>query len=240
MFCFRGFFIEIAYVHLCRMKKNKRLLLFLIILFPSAFWLILETSTINSSKLLFYGPKKLNGTDTVYYALGDIRLQTITNNSLSLKYFDTINYPLLALVFIKPKYLKENVRLEGLLDYTTHKKDDIDEIPLLFIYPKADSINTIEYNLKDSLNITLKNVEQCFWNQSSFDSLNVAFFKSKPSHVDYSCIVFLDKKRNIRGYYDARYAMEVKRMLSEYKHLRMREEKNLMLRRNEIRDEKQK
>lgn len=222
------------------MKKNKRLLLFLIILFPSAFWLILETSTINSSKLLYYGPKTLKGTDTVFYELGDVKFQTITNNSLSLKYFDTINYPLLALVFIKPKYLNENVRLEGLLDYTTHKKDDINEIPLLLVFPKKDSLNTIEYNLKDSLNITLNNIEQCYWNQSSFDSINVVFFKSKPSHVDYSCIALLDKKRNIRGYYDVRYAMEVKRLLSEYQHLRLREEKNLMLRRNEIKDEKSK
>jgi hypothetical protein len=219
------------------MKKNKRLLLFLIILFPSIFWLILETSTINSSKLLFYGPKTLSGTDTVYYGLGDIKLPTITNNSISLKYFDTINYPLFALVFIKQKYLAENVRLEGLLDYTTHKKADVGKFPLLLIFPKTDGLNTIEYNLKDSLNITLDNIEQCYWNRSSFDSMNVSFFKSKPSHVDYSCIVLLDKKRNIRGYYDARYAAEVKRMLSEYQHLRLREEKNTMLQQNEIKDE---
>lgn len=200
----------------------------------------METSTINSSKLLFYGPKTLSGTDTVYYELGDLKLPTITNNSLSLKYFDTINYPLLTLVFIKPEYLKENVRLEGLLDYTTHKKDDIDELPLLLLFPKTDSLNSVEYNLKDSLHIILPNVEQCFWNRSSYDSMNVSFFKSKPSHVDYSCIVLLDKKRNIRGYYDARYAVEVKRMLSEYKHLRLREEKNIMLRNNEIKDESNK
>ncbi len=50
----------------------------------------------------------------------------------------------------------------------------------------------------------------------------------------------LDKNRRIRGYYDARYAVEVKRLLSEYQHLRIREEKNTMLKQNEIKDEKPK
>jgi hypothetical protein len=219
------------------MQKKKRLILFLIILFPSAFWLILETSTINSSKLLFYGPKTLNGTDTVYYSVGDLNLQTISNNSLSKKFFDTINYPLVTVCFMQPKYIKDNYRLEGLLDYTIHKKSEIDQLPLVLIFPKGDSSNTIEYNLKDSLKIDLKNIEQSYWNESSFDSLNIMYFKSKPSHVDYSFIVLLDKKRNIRGYYDGRYAMEIKRLLSEYQHLRLKEEKNRMIQQNEIKDE---
>jgi hypothetical protein len=48
--------------------KNKKWLLLLIIAFPSAFWLILETSTINSRKLPYYGPKKsLKAGDTTYF-----------------------------------------------------------------------------------------------------------------------------------------------------------------------------
>ena len=222
------------------MQKNKRLILFLIILFPSAFWLILETSTINSSKLLFYGPKKLNGGDTVYYSVGDLNFTTIANNTLTQKLFDTINYPLVTVCFMQPKYIKENYRLEGLLDYTVHKKTELSELPLLFIFPQPDSSEKIIYNLKDSLKIDLKNIEQCYWKQSSYDSLNIIYFKSKPSHVDYSFIVLLDKKRNIRGYYDGRYAMEIKRLLSEYQHLRLKEEKKTLIRDNEIKDKKQK
>lgn len=220
------------------MQKNKRLILFLIILFPSVFWLILETSTINSSRLLHYGPKTLKGSDTVYYSVGDLKFYSIFNNSLQQKLFDTVNYPLITACFIQPKYIKENYRLEGLLDYTTHKKTELSELPLLFIFPKTDSVNSIEYNLRDSLKIDLKTIEQCFWNESSYDSLNIMYFKSKPSHVDYSFIVLLDKKRNIRGYYDARYAMEIKRLLSEYQHLRLKEEKKILIRENEIKDKK--
>lgn len=222
------------------MQKKSKLILFLIILFPSAFWLILETSTINSSKLLHYGPKTLNGTDTVYYSVGDLKFNTIVNQSLTQKLFDTINYPLMTVCFMQPKYIKDNYRLEGLLDYTIHKKSEISELPLLFLFPIADSSNTIEYNLRDSLKIDLPNIEQGYWKKSSYDSINIMYFKSKPSHVDYSFIVLLDKKRNIRGYYDGRYAMEIKRMLSEYQHLRLKEEKNIMIKQNEIKDSKPK
>ena len=220
------------------MQKKKRLILFLIILFPSTFWLILETSTINSSKLLYYGPKTLNGTDTVYYSVGDVKFNTIVDHSVVPKFFDTINYPFITLCFMQTKYIKDNYRLEGLLDYTIHKKSELSELPLLLLFPQADSSLKITYNLKDSLLIDLPTIEQSYWKQSSYDSLNIMFFKSKPSHVDYSFIVLLDKKRNIRGYYDGRYAMEIKRLLSEYQHLRLKEEKKNLLRENEIKDEK--
>jgi hypothetical protein len=211
--------------------KNKKVILLLIILFPSAFWLILETSTINSRKLPYYGPKSLTGKDTVYYSLNDIQLPTVVNKSVEWKLYDTVNYPLLALTFLKPKYANENYRLDGLLDYTQYKKGDIENIPLVIIFPEN------EINLKDSLKISLPNIYQVFWKASSYDSMNVSFFRQKPSHVDYSFVVLLDKKRRIRGYYDSRYSAEMKRLLGEYQHLRIKEEKNTMLKENEIKDE---
>lgn len=139
---------------------------------------------------------------------------------------------------MQTKYIKDNYRLEGLLDYTIHKKTELSELPLLLLFPQPDSVKNITYNLRDSLKIDLPTIEQSYWRQSSYDSLNIMYFKSKPSHVDYSFIVLLDKKRNIRGYYDGRYAMEIKRLLSEYQHLRLKEEKNRMIQQNEIKDEK--
>jgi hypothetical protein len=50
--------------------KNKKWLLVLIIAFPSLFWLILETSTINSRRLPFHGPKvELSKGDTAYHSV---------------------------------------------------------------------------------------------------------------------------------------------------------------------------
>ena len=49
--------------------KNKKLLFFVILLFPAFFKLILEFSTINSKKLPHYGPKQLSGKDTIFYTV---------------------------------------------------------------------------------------------------------------------------------------------------------------------------
>ncbi len=218
------------------MKKNKRWLLLLIIGFPSTFWLLLETSTINSKKLPYYGPKKLNGADTVYYSVKSVDFFSIQNQNLIYKNFDSVNYPVLALCFVKENYKKDGYRNGGLSDYTQYKKDDIEKIPLLLIYPKIDSINTVANNLKDTLKITLSNIEQCYWRKSSFDSINYYYFKEKPVYIDYSFIVLLDKQRHIRGYYDGRYVAEIKRLLQEYKHIRLKEEKDYLIKANEIKN----
>lgn len=213
--------------------KNKKWLLLLIILFPSVFWLILESSTINSRKLPHYGPKHFNGKDTDYYSVKAIRFPAVSDKNILPKLFDTIHYPIIAVVFIKEKYSKDNFRLEGLLDYTMHNKEDIDKIPILLIYPLSDSLHH-SFNLRDSLQIKLNNIEQCYWNNNSFDSINFAYFKEKPIYIDYSFIVLLDVKRSIRGFYDGRYSAEVKRLLQEYKHLRLKEEKKIVQKQNEI------
>ncbi|MGZ3882860.1 MAG: hypothetical protein ACXVPQ_09755 [Bacteroidia bacterium] len=218
------------------MKKNKKWLLFLVILFPSTFWLLLELSTINSKKLPFFGPKQLIGTDTLFYSLPGTSFYTPgKNGQMDWKQFDTVNYPILALTFIRQTYAKDGFRIGGLLDYTQYKKHDIDKIPMLLVYPLEFSATAhTGTNVKDSLNITLPNIEQCFWKSTSFDSMNVTYFKEKPIYIDYSFFVLLDKKRRVRGYYDGRYVAEIKRLIAEYKHLRIKEEKLNLVRENEI------
>ena len=49
-----------------------------------------------------------------------------------------------------------------------------------------------------------------------------------------SYFVLIDAASRIRGYYDARYITEVKRLIEEYQHLRLKEEKQLLLKSNEI------
>jgi hypothetical protein len=207
--------------------KNKKWILLLIILFPSAFWLILETSTINSKKLPYYGPRSFNGTDSVYYSTGTISFKV--NNVL--KKFDTISYPLLTLSFVKPTYANEAYRLKGVTDYSLYEKKDIDKLPLVIVSP--DDLLALN-NVKDSLKIELKNIEQAYCDRNSFDSINRVFFKEKPYYIDYSFIILLDKQRRIRGYYDGRYVSEVKRLFAEYKHIRLKEEKTQLIKENEI------
>jgi hypothetical protein len=215
--------------------KNKKWLLLLIIALPSSFWVLLELSTINSKKLPHFGPKQIIAKgDTVYYSVGKTSFYSKNGSQLVMKEYDTVNYPVLVLSFIKQQYVKDGFRVGGLLDYTLYKKDDIEKIPTLLVYPKNPANNDVPFDVKDSLRIPLKNIEQCYWPANSFDSINFKYFKEKPVYIDYSFFLLLDKKRNIRGYYDGRYEAEIKRMLGEYRHIRLKEGKAALLKENEI------
>ena len=107
--------------------KNKKLLFFIILLFPAFLKLFLEFSTINSKKLPHYGPKQLSGKDTVFYKVGSEfkNLPLATSNQIGLQTLnlDTVNYPLFAVCFIKQSYKKDDYRMAGLSEYAQYKKD---------------------------------------------------------------------------------------------------------------------
>ena len=41
--------------------------------------------------------------------------------------------------------------------------------------------------------------------------------------------MLIDQDRHIRGYYDGRYVSEIKRLIEEYQHLRLKEEKQKLI-----------
>ena len=218
--------------------KNKKLIFFVILLLPALFKLILEFTTINSRKLPYYGPKSLNEKDTVFYRVKSefkiFNTQKDTLEKLVPFNADTINYPVYAVCFIKPSYKKDNYRLAGLSEYVQYKKDKIKLIPFIIVTPYDDHNDSTSLKEMEKLSEGNKNILSLYWNSNSFDSLNFCYFKEKPSHIDYSFFVLVDKKRNIRGYYDARYIAEIKRLTEEYQHLRLKEEKDQMLQTNKI------
>ena len=218
--------------------KNKKLIFFVIILFPALFKIILEFTTINSRKLPHYGPKELVGKDTVFYKVtSDFKsLPSLSANTIELQNIklDTINFPLYAVCFIKDSYKKDDYRMAGLTEYAQYKKDKIKLIPFVIITP-CDSLNDSTcLREMQKLSVGNKNIYNYYWNSSTFDSLNATYFNQKPIYVDYSFFVLVDKKRNIRGYYDGRYVSEIKRLTEEYQHLRMKEEKQNVININKI------
>jgi len=218
--------------------KNKKLIFFVILLLPALFKIILEFTTINSRKLPFYGPKIAVGKDTVFYKVNSSfkTFPPVTDTVKSLIPFnlDTVNYPLYAVCFIKQSYKKDNYRLAGLSEYVQYKKDKIKLIPFIIVTPCNGTNDSTCLKEMEKLSVGNKNVLSLYWNTSSFDSLNMTYFKEKPIYIDYSFFVLVDKHRNIRGYYDARYIAEIKRLTEEYQHLRLKEEKEQMLQTNKI------
>jgi hypothetical protein len=218
--------------------KNKKLLFFVILLLPALFKIILEFTTINSRKLPYYGPKVAAGSDTIFYKVNST-FKVFSNKSdkiQSLKSFelDTVNYPLFAVCFIKQSYKKDNYRLAGLSEFAQYKKDKIKLVPFVIVTPCSGPNDSTCLKEMEKLSIGNKNILSMYWHTSSFDSLNLSYFIQKPIYIDYSFFVLVDKNRHIRGYYDARYVSEIKRLTEEYQHLRLKEEKEQMLKTNKI------
>lgn len=211
--------------------KNKKFILFLIVLFPSAFWLTLELSTINSKKLPFYGPKTAHGKDTVYYTVNQ---QGLSGPEVS----DTVHFPLYVICFLKPGDERDSYKMSGLIEYLKYKEEAIRHVPIFWAAACADTTKGLacKPGIKKQLGISNPNVHEITYDAAtSYNSLvKQNYFKDKPYYIDYSFLVLVDKHRHIRGYYDGRYVAEVKRLLEEYKHLRLKEEQKTILNTNTI------
>jgi hypothetical protein len=218
--------------------KNKKWLLVLIIVFPSVFWLILETSTINSKRLPFYGPKKaVAKNDTLFYTVSDSFYNSGENGSCGTQKFslDKEKFPLYAIIFLNHKYRPDAYRLAGLWEYLNYNKGKIEHIPFVLV-AESDSGSCSTYEELKKLDEN-NNVSFASWNKNSFDSLAKTYFKEKPYYIDYSFFVLVDASRHVRGYYDGRYVAEIKRLIGEYQHLRLKEEKQKLIHENDIQKE---
>jgi hypothetical protein len=201
-----------------------------IIAFPSFFWLILESSTINSRKLPHYGPKNIAGKgDTVFYKVPD-QFYGVENETGQLKSLE--KYPLYAIVFLNSKYRTDSYRLTGLWEYLKYTRDKVQHIPFILV-AESENNKTIAFDdlrpLSDHDNIHFYS-----WRKVSYDSITKVYFREKPYYIDYSFFMLIDPDRNIRGYYDGRYVPEIKRLIEEYQHLRLKEEKQKLIQSNEI------
>ncbi len=213
--------------------KNKKLLFFVILLFPALFKIILEFTTINSKKLPYFGPKEPMGKDTVYYKVSST-FKTVDGSGLKNRELDTNDFSVFVVCFIKPAYKKDNYRLAGLSEYAQYKKDKIKHIPFVIVTPCSGSADQSCLKELNKLQVGNESIYTLYWNPESFDSLNLTFFKDKPVYIDYSFFTLVDKNRHIRGYYDARYVSEIKRLTEEYQHLRLKEEKQKVININQI------
>lgn len=212
--------------------KKKRWALVLIIIFPSLFWVVLETSTIHSNKLPIYGPKKvISPGDTNYYQVGD-RFFMPTDSATQPVQLDSAQFPLYAIVFVRQAYRGDAYRLTGLWEYLNYKNQKIEHIPFVLVTETENGKSLAQTELAKLAES--KNIHFRSWPAVGSDSLVKAYFKEKPYYVDYSFFLLIDAKRHIRGYYDARYVSELKRLIEEYKHLRLKEEKHKMIKDNEI------
>lgn len=198
--------------------KNKKWLLLLIIAFPSTFWLLLESSTINSRKLPFFGPKKaISKGDTSYHKFP----------------YPSDNMPsIYAIAFLAENYRQDAYRLTGVYEYLKYKEEKIRHLPVMLI-TESDSLGKNKARELDALS-EHKNVRIISLPRSQFLKQRRSLFVQKPYYVDSSYFALIDMNRNVRGFYDARYVAEIKRLIDEHQHLRIQEAKDKIIKENEI------
>ncbi len=210
--------------------KLKKWIVPLIVFIPPVIWILLELSAINSKKLNYFGPKKvLSAKDTMYHSVGDIAFEDIQHQKISI---DTNRFLACVIAFIKPEYKAEKYRIASLIESSKFEPGRLNKLPVILVYP-FNTDSTV-FNLKDSLQLNIPEIYGYYLPIKQFDAEMNKYFLLKPYYVDYSFAVLVDKKRNIRGYYDLRYADELKRMIKEYQHLKIKESYKVTLQQNKI------
>lgn len=184
--------------------------------------------------------KEVEETDSVGQTIVTARWKSDTTR------LDTVRYPIYVMLFLNENLRKEGYKLAGLYDYIKYKNKDLQDIPLFMVssfegvFPDwdlhpNDGKETEVRGTFDSLKINLPNFIPLYLQYNDRDSaLNATYFKQKPVYVFDYFMVLVDKKRHIRGYYDPTYNAEVKRMIDEYKHLKIRDEYAQTLKQNDI------
>ncbi|MGZ3864865.1 MAG: hypothetical protein ACXVC6_14520 [Bacteroidia bacterium] len=233
---------------------KKKAILLSIILFPSLIYLFFEMTKANFKKMPYYGPKTVNEKgDTVYYSVAPIsfnasmQIETATEkdnvgNELMTKRWksndtqiDSVNYPVYLILFLDKKLRKEGYKLTGIYDYIKFKQKDLKDIPVFIV---SDLPSPLEGNLRgdfDSLKIDLPNFHPLWIDLKEREKfLAQTYFNQKPVYVFDYFVALVDKQRHVRGYYDPTFNAEVKRMIDDYKHLKIRDEYAKTQKQNDI------
>jgi hypothetical protein len=111
-----------------------------------------------------------------------------------------------------------------------YKPGKLEGIDFILVLPPELEGDTAIVKMKASPNVAVQVL-----GVDSLTRLNAVFFKHKPYYVDYSFFALVDASGHVRGFYDARYVAEIKRLTDEYRHLRLKEEKQKMINENEVR-----
>ncbi|HXB40450.1 MAG TPA: hypothetical protein VNZ49_07895 [Bacteroidia bacterium] len=240
---------------------KKKIVLLSIIIFPSLIYFVFELTQANFKKMAYFGPKTVDAKgDTVYWSVPDVyywkkvfiktdSFKDEENSNVTIKMWvgdsttiDTTNYPVYVLLFLDSKLRNEGYKLDGIYDYLKYKSKDLKDIPIFLVSDVAGATNNFKEGIElkgdfDSLKIKLLNFYPLlidYENSSRVKFLSETYFKQKPVYVFDYFMMLIDKKRHIRGYYDPTFNAEVKRMIQEYQHLKIRDEYAQTLKQNDI------
>ena len=200
------------------MKKFRAAAVFLILLMPLFFFILMKEGKHNFRYLEYYGPKHLatNGVDTIYHTLTDFSLKNIEGNSVSLsntdpsywvfQFFNASCQEPCKEVFTNMYDVARDFATAPkvkLLSITTHPKND--SIPVLKQVMKMNSIHPPQWQL-------------CTGDSLEIDSLmRTSFFLKGNTNAALNTVFLVDSKFHLRGIYDGADLLEMKRLKDDIK-----------------------
>ncbi len=210
---------------------KKKIILLSVLLIPSLIYFFFELTQANFKKMPYYGPKRTssqNPKDTLYYSLPPMYF---SSDGVVSALIDTLNYPLYVIVFIDEASRNDNYKLRGLVEYALLKPKDLKKVPVLMV---AAEKNGRHADYTDSLHLKKHNVKQLYCADSLYKQYREQYLKGKPYYIMNHFLILVDNKRHIRGYYDGSFVPEVKRMIEEFEHLKLRDEHSKMEQKDKI------
>ncbi len=211
----------------------------------TVYWSVPNTIFLNDVKIVTHTSLiKREAADTRFNTDSiEVEVSSLECDSLLI---DTAKYPVYLIIFIDGKLRSEGYKLAGIYDYVKYKLKDLKDIPVFFISDMTGAMAGYKDGIElkgdfDSLKLKVPNFYSLvadFGKSGRSNWLLNTYFKGKPIYVFDYFMVLVDKKRHIRGYYDPSYNAEVKRMIDEYKHLKIRDGYAETLKQNEIKQDK--
>lgn len=182
--------------------------------------------------MAYFGPKSISANgDSVYYRVPEFQLKTEKGDSLN-----SNELPSVYLIgFINESYKTQGYNLKGIIEYFHLKQKDIEEVDLIIAHP-SDSAKHLNY--RDTLQLKNKKVTFVSYNRLDENKIISTYFPNVEKQALPFFIVLIDANRNIRGYYNPKLVAEVKKMIQEFKHLRLKESKKELQEQNKLEQKK--
>jgi hypothetical protein len=217
-----------------------------VLLLPITIYLIFAVSTIHYVRVPHYGPRSARmimkdgkeKKDSVYYQAKLQECHFHSTPSVMEMSCETTKWPghMSLVLFIRADSVKNNYNAAALKAYYKVNKGELDTLHFIFLFPCGSDSCTRHPEFADTMSIKK---EQCTtmcirpedytWNENRL-------FITEPGHKDgwktKADMVLVDTHGYIRGYYDARYAPEITRMIEDIKHIKFHDEAVMMEERN--------
>lgn len=212
---------------------RKFIILLVILIFPSAFYVYLSFGATRYKRTPIYGPRTVinpagEKPDTAYFTIPAFRADRIGGGNFDISQFKGRMY---VAAFLDPDSADKAWNIGPLLtDYKVNKKKYY-ETSFLFFWPQDSTLKINPPDLSKEMKLKGDTVVMVTMPMKQLDSLRAAsFFVPDPKRVKEPFtrkmydLVFVDGRGRIRGYYNGRYLGKVKELKEDILHVRIHDE----------------